>query len=88
MYLQDFRLDVSRDPNVHIFSGSLTRGLAWALILPLILFLLVVPVVVCNVLDSLALRIMTILIFISIFLVTLSGLTKARTTEIFVAGAT
>ena len=55
MYLQDFRLDFSKDPNVHIFSGSLIKGLTWALILPLITFLLVVPVVVCNVLDSLAL---------------------------------
>ncbi|KAA6413164.1 MAG: hypothetical protein FRX48_02908 [Lasallia pustulata] len=80
--------DVSRDSNVYIFSGSLVTRATQALILSLITFLLSAPIIICNSLSSAASRIIVIIIFTIISLSALSELTKARTVEMFLAGAT
>ena len=79
---------MSNDPNVHIFPTSLTTRLTRWVILPLITILLLTPIAVCKVLDSMTARIVIILISTIVFLGILSGLTKARTIEMFIAGAT
>jgi hypothetical protein len=88
MRLQDPLHDVSRDSNVYIFSGSLIRRITRTLILSIITFLLLAPVLICNSLTSTTSRMITIVISTIVFLSTLSLLTRARTVETFLAGAT
>ena len=54
----------------------------------LLVLLLIVPVIVVNAIDRVALRLLVIVVASIIFITVLSMLTKARTGEIFVAGAT
>jgi len=54
----------------------------------LLVLLLIVPVIVVNAIDRVALRLLVIAVASTIFITVLSMLTKARTGEIFVAGAT
>lgn len=54
----------------------------------LLVLLLIVPVIVVNAIDRVALRLLVIVVASTIFITVLSMLTKARTGEIFVAGAT
>ncbi|KAF2495500.1 hypothetical protein BU16DRAFT_561784 [Lophium mytilinum] len=82
------RLQVSRDPNVHIFSSALVARLGRFLVASLLVLLLLIPVIIVNAIDSVALRLLVIAISSTIFIIVLSMLTKARTGEIFVAGAT
>ena len=58
------------------------------LILALIIFLLLVPVVVCRAVDGATARMIVIIISTILFITTLFNLTKARTVELFIAGAT
>ncbi|KAI1086078.1 caspase domain-containing protein [Rostrohypoxylon terebratum] len=85
---QHTRLDVSRDPNVHIFPLSSTVRAARILITPFIVLLLLVPVIICNFVEDLAARLVIIITATASFIAVLSGLTKARTAELAVAGAT
>ncbi|KAE9378767.1 hypothetical protein N431DRAFT_499509 [Stipitochalara longipes BDJ] len=91
-FYKDFREDphysVSRDSNVYIFSGSLIGRIARTLILTIIIFLLLAPVLVCNSLSNTTSRIITIVISTIVFLFTISALTRAKTVETFLAGAT
>ncbi|KAE9363029.1 hypothetical protein N431DRAFT_357402, partial [Stipitochalara longipes BDJ] len=87
-FREDPSHDVSRDSNVYIFSGSLIGRITRTLILSIITFLLLAPVLVCNALSSTTPRIITIVISTIVFLSTLSLLTRARTVETFLAGAT
>jgi hypothetical protein len=82
------RLSISRDDNVWIWSGGLLGRIARAVIVCLITALLVVPVVIVSAADGMLLRIVIISIATSTFILALSGFTKARTGEIFLAGAT
>jgi hypothetical protein len=66
---------------------SVTRT-ARILMTPFIVTLLLAPVIVCNHLDSLTTRLVTIVTAASIFIAVLSGSTKAKSTELVVAGAT
>ena len=52
------------------------------------MLLLVVPVIVVNAVERVTLRLLVIALSSALFIVVLSMLTKARTGEIFVAGAT
>jgi len=54
----------------------------------LIAVLLLTPVIICNYLNSLTARMIVVVLAVSIFIATLSGLTKAKTLEVFVAVAT
>jgi hypothetical protein len=61
---------------------------ARTLLVSLIIVFLLAPVVICSVLGSVTGRMVVIIISTILFIATLSGLTKARTVEMFVAGGT
>lgn len=82
------RLGASRDPNVHTFSRSSVTWLARMLMTPFVVILLMAPVVICNLIGSLTARLVVIVAATTGFVAVLSGLTKARTAELVVAGAT
>ncbi|KAF2228961.1 hypothetical protein EV356DRAFT_496982 [Viridothelium virens] len=84
----DWQLPISRDPKIHQFSGPLTALVAQTFLLIIVLLLLLIPVIICNVFSTTVPRVITIAISTSTFLAILSGLGKASSTEIFLAGAT
>jgi len=79
---------VSIDANVYIYSGTLIKRTARALLLFLITFLLLMPVVICNIINTISIRIIVIMISTISYLFILSELTKSRTMELILAGAT
>lgn len=79
---------ISRDPNVHIFPASSITRAARILMAPFIIVLLLMPVIICSFVNSLTARLVVITIATTGFMVVLSGLTKTRTVELAVAGAT
>ncbi|KAJ3577751.1 hypothetical protein NPX13_g2818 [Xylaria arbuscula] len=80
--------DISNDPNVYIYSGPLIRQAAKALLLFLITILLLTPVVICNIINATSSRIVIVIASIISYLLILSSLTKSRTMELTLAGAT
>ncbi len=80
--------DVSSDENVYIYSGPLISRIAEALLLVLITLLLLLPVVVCNVVNRIPIRITIIMVSTICYLAILAALTRSRTMEIIIAGAT
>jgi hypothetical protein len=79
---------LSRDPKVHIMHKASTTRTARILMTPFVVTLLLAPVIVCNHLDSLTARLVTIIVAAVIFIAVISGSTRAKTTELVVAGAT
>jgi len=55
---------------------------------PFIILLVVVPIIICNAMSSLTARLVIIVTAASVFITILSLVTKARTVELAVAGAT
>ncbi|KAI4603138.1 hypothetical protein KJ359_005930 [Pestalotiopsis sp. 9143b] len=82
------QVGASRDRNIHIPTGSLMVRLARIVMTVFIIFLLLVPVVVCNFLGSLTARLFSVIISTTIFVAVLSGSTKAKTIELIIGGAT
>jgi uncharacterized membrane protein YhaH (DUF805 family) len=80
--------DMSNDPDVYIYSGSLIRRVSKMLLLLLITLLLLLPVVICNMTNTTSVRIFVVMVSTMSFLVVFSILTKARTTDLILAGAT
>ncbi len=80
--------DVSDDPNVYIYSGPLIQLCARALLLLLITFLLLMPVGICNIISTISIRILVVIVCTTMYLLVLSVLTKSRTMELILAGAT
>ncbi|KAL2156764.1 hypothetical protein VTH82DRAFT_1510 [Thermothelomyces myriococcoides] len=80
--------DLSDDPNVYIYSGPWIRRLARTLLLLLITFLLLVPVILCNLIDNFAIRIFVYVLCTVVYLLVVSLLTKSRTMELIFAGVT
>ncbi|KAB8228995.1 uncharacterized protein BDW43DRAFT_303436 [Aspergillus alliaceus] len=80
--------DASNDANVYIYSGSLIRRAAKALLLFMITMLLLAPVILCNITHSVSLRVIIIMAFTISYLLILSILAKSRTMELIIAGAT
>ncbi|KAI0401134.1 hypothetical protein F4802DRAFT_582041 [Xylaria palmicola] len=80
--------NVSADANVYIYSGSLIRRIARVLLLVLISFLLLLPVTICTTTTSMVVRLFIIILSTAVYLAILSALTKARTFELILAGAT
>ncbi|KAI9900825.1 hypothetical protein N3K66_005087 [Trichothecium roseum] len=79
---------VSRDANVHVFTPASVRRAVRALLTPLITLLLLTPVVVCNFVAELTPRLIIVVISTTGFIAIMSGLTRTRTVELIVAGAT
>ncbi|KAI2616350.1 hypothetical protein GGR54DRAFT_631828 [Hypoxylon sp. NC1633] len=80
--------DLSQDPNVYVPIKSTISQLTRALMTPLIIVLLLVPVIVCNYLTLVAARVCTIVVATTIFVGVLSASTRAKAVELVVAGAT
>lgn len=85
---QRSHLDISRDPNVHIFHRLSITCVARVLLTPFIILLLLTPVIACYSISSLTARLLVIITATAGFIAVLSGLTKARVVELVVAGAT
>ncbi|RYP69873.1 hypothetical protein DL771_005816 [Monosporascus sp. 5C6A] len=79
---------ISRDPQVHIFSKTTTSRISRILMIPFVTMLLMAPVIICQSLSTLLARTIVIVLFTSSFTSVLSGLTRARTVELVIAGAT
>lgn len=79
---------MSIDPNVYIYSGFLIRGTARAIVLFLITFLLLTPVVICILVDSVWARIVVIIASMVLYLLIVSRLTDAKMIELILVGAT
>ncbi|KAL9632057.1 MAG: hypothetical protein Q9204_003955 [Flavoplaca sp. TL-2023a] len=86
--LEEFIGTVIVDDNVWIWSGGLLAKIARTVAVYLISALLVVPVVIISAVNGIVLRIGIIFMATSTFILVLSGFTKAKTGDIFVAGAT
>lgn len=82
------RCDISRDPNISIFSVALLRNLTRTLIAWFVVVSLLVPIVIINALSSLVLRMAIIVVASAVLITTLSSFTNAKTVELFVSGAT
>jgi hypothetical protein len=79
---------ISRDPNVHVFPLlSITRA-ARILVTPLITFLLLAPVIICNFVSSLTARLVVVVVAALCLVAVLSSFTKATVAKLVVAGAT
>ncbi|KAI1204900.1 uncharacterized protein F4807DRAFT_445525 [Annulohypoxylon truncatum] len=91
-YLHCFRRnrfhDLSSDPNVYIYTGLLIRRTAKALLVVLTTLLLMLPVVICNVISIISVRITVIVLATVSYLLILSYLVKSRTMELILGGAT
>jgi hypothetical protein len=85
---QSCNSNISKDPNVYIYSGGLIQHIARALLLLLITFLLLGPVVICNIVSTTAGRIIVVTAFTIFFLVIVCGLTKSNTLNLILTGAT
>jgi hypothetical protein len=79
---------LSDDPNVYFYPSLLIRRIAKTLLLLAITLLLLLPVVVCNIVNSTSIRIAIVMISTVSYLFILSVLTKSRTMELVLAGAT
>jgi hypothetical protein len=86
--LQNLRLNVSRNPKIYILPSSFLGRVGRPLLAIILVLLLFVPVVVVGALPKLVARLVVTLLASSIFIIVLSMLTKARTVEVFMAGAT
>jgi hypothetical protein len=88
MLSQSPRLDISRDPNVHIFPRESITQVTRILMSLFIVAILLAPVIICNSFGGSKVRLLIIITSTAAFISILSGLTRARTVELVVAGAT
>ena len=73
---------------MYIYSGSFIKRTAKALLLLLMTVLLLIPVIICNIISTIRIRLVIVMAFTVAYLLILSGLTKPRTIELIIAGAT
>jgi hypothetical protein len=73
---------------VHILPRAFTDRTARAIVAPVVTLLVLVPVIVCNEVNSLKARLAVMILATNIFVMLLSLMTKSRTIELAVAGAT
>jgi hypothetical protein len=74
--------------NVYNYSGQWVQQTARALLLSLITLLLLMPVIICNSVTKNLLRIIIVVISTITFLLVVLWLTKSRTIELILTGAT
>ncbi|EKJ68425.1 hypothetical protein FPSE_11433 [Fusarium pseudograminearum CS3096] len=79
---------VSSDPNVHIYSGPYIKRAAKTLLIGLATALLLLPIVICNLVTDLSMRLMIVILSTVVYLIVISGLTRIKTIELIVAGTT
>ncbi|KAK0716306.1 hypothetical protein B0H67DRAFT_582828 [Lasiosphaeris hirsuta] len=88
LFGKDISCRASRDPNVYIFTGTAISRTAHALVAWAVILLLLSPVIALNALESALLRLILIILAAAMAVVLFAVLTRARTWEMFVAGAT
>lgn len=68
--------------------GRLIQRTAKALLFLVITLLLMLPIIACNLIDAISVRLIVVMLFTITYLLILSWLTKSRTIELILAGAT
>ena len=85
MNKQNILSNASRDSNVYILSPGFTATAARAVVACFFVVFLLAPAIVCKILDSQAHRIIVVVLSTVLLIVALSGLTRAKTVEMFLA---
>jgi sterol desaturase/sphingolipid hydroxylase (fatty acid hydroxylase superfamily) len=86
--LQRPQMDLSRDPNVFIFSGTLLKRITRGLIAWVVVLVLLVPVIAINAVERVAIRMGIIVVASAVVIMMLALMTKIKTWEMFLGGAT
>lgn len=73
---------------MYLYSGRLIERIARVLLLSLITSLLLMPVIICNMTDTTSIRIVIVMVSTIVYLSILAELTRSRTMELVLAGAT
>ncbi|BCS28103.1 uncharacterized protein APUU_61151S [Aspergillus puulaauensis] len=79
---------MSSDKHVYIPSGSLLRRMAQAVAISLIITVLLGPAIICTFSQSQLVRTWVVITATVLLVIIISGLTKARTIDILIVGAT
>jgi hypothetical protein len=82
------QIDLSRDPNVFIFSSTLLKRITRGLIAWVVVLVLLVPVIVINAVERVAIRMGIIVVASAVAIMMLALMTKIKTWEMFLGGAT
>jgi hypothetical protein len=85
---QKLRVSNPSEPKLWIFPKGLLRGLGRIILACVLVTLLFVPVVLINRTNNMRSRFMLIWISATLFIIVLTVGTKAKTSEVFVAGTT
>lgn len=78
---------ISANPHAFVYSGSPAKGIATGLMFFMMTFLLLTPIAICIMVDSILARILIVFVSTAVFLTVLSKLTKSRMIELILAGA-
>ncbi|KAE9378749.1 hypothetical protein N431DRAFT_363410 [Stipitochalara longipes BDJ] len=82
------QVDLSRDPNVFIFSSPLLKRITRGLIAWIVVVILLVPVIIIKAVDRTAVRLGIIVLAAAAAIMLLAFMTKVKTWEMFLGGAT
>jgi len=80
--------NLSVDPYVFIYTGPWIKRFARAVLLSFIILLLLPPIILCNLVQLFLSRIIIVAVSTSIYLVTVSALTKSRAIDLILAAVT
>jgi hypothetical protein len=87
-FFQRPQIDLSRDPNVFIFSSTLLKQITRGLIAWIVVLILSVPVIIVSVVEKIAARLGIIVVASGVVIMMLALITKVKTWEMFLGGAT
>lgn len=85
---QERQTNVSRDPQVTICTPNLINNVTRLVLTPILIFIVLVPAVLCSSIESSSARLGIMIGATTTFITLLALLTKSRTIELAVAGAT
>lgn len=80
--------DSPRESDIYNFPPLLMKRAVRAFLVPLVTFLLLTPVIICNFIDGLTARLVVVVLATTGFIAALSCLTKIRAIDLTIAGAT
>lgn len=87
-YRQERQARLSRDPKVTIYTPKLINNATRFMLTPILIFIVLAPTIVCNRIESSTARLCVMIGATTTFITLLALLTKSRTIELAVAGAT
>ena len=85
---QDISRNVSTDGSVYMFPRSLIRRLTRVSVALLTLSFLLIPVIVCNIVEGHSVRMAIVVLSVAGFVIVLSATVRVKAIEILVAGTT